>query len=278
MNRSTKAAIEQGLASSNLEEVYDAILDIGKHGYRDMAERVVPYLASATAFLREAALRTLVFHFHLPAHKADAIRLLASDPDEGVRQVAAMGLRVFAQTDRELLQHLVNVSLDESEDESVRESAFIAALVAAGLERANFPMERWLPEFETKANWALLATVLHRASMPITPALARRLASQPADVPLTGDAARAFMDEVGAQARRQRADRLAAAKADAARRGKEPFDLAKLETMCDTTHEGRLDPVEDRHAEFERKYYVHFPNVMTLAEFARTVEELNRWS
>lgn len=33
----------------------------------------------------------------------------------------------------------------------------------------------------------------------------------------------------------------------------------------------------DRHAEFERKYYVHFPGVMTLAEFARTVDELNRW-
>jgi hypothetical protein len=94
---------------------------------------------------------------------------------------------------------------------------------------------------------------------------------------LTGKAAEDFVAQVHAEARKQAAEQLAEAKADAARRGKEPFDLAKLETMCDTSHEGRLDPVDVRTAEFERKYYVTFPDVMTLEEFARTVDELNRW-
>ena len=94
---------------------------------------------------------------------------------------------------------------------------------------------------------------------------------------LSGKEAEEFIARKHAEARQLQAEQLAAAKADAARRGKEPFDLAKLETMCDTSHEGRVDPVEDRQAEFERKYYVHFPDVMTLAEFAKKVEELNRW-
>jgi hypothetical protein len=94
---------------------------------------------------------------------------------------------------------------------------------------------------------------------------------------LTGKDAEAFAAEVRARARRERAEELAAAKADAAKRGKEPFDLAKLETMCDTTREGKLDPVERRHARFEEIYYTHYPDVMTLAEFAKKVEELNRW-
>lgn len=94
---------------------------------------------------------------------------------------------------------------------------------------------------------------------------------------LTGKDAEDFEAQVRARAQQRLAEQLAAARADAAARGKEPFDLAKLETMCDTSHEGRVDPVEDRQAELERKYYVHFPEVMTLAEFARKVDELNRW-
>jgi hypothetical protein len=38
-----------------------------------------------------------------------------------------------------------------------------------------------------------------------------------------------------------------------------------------------MDPVEVRQASFEEMYYVSFPNIKTLAEFARKVEELNKW-
>ena len=94
---------------------------------------------------------------------------------------------------------------------------------------------------------------------------------------LTGKAAEEFAAKVHAEARQRRADQLAAAKADAARRGKEPFELAKLEALCDTSREGRVDPVDTRRARFEDLYYVHYPDVLTLADFARKVEELNRW-
>jgi hypothetical protein len=94
---------------------------------------------------------------------------------------------------------------------------------------------------------------------------------------ISGKEAEAMMEEIRARNARVRAEALARAKAEAAARGKEPFDLEKLETMCDTTSEGRLDPIEERRARFEEMYYVSYPKILTLTDFARKVNELNKW-
>ncbi|HEX3298044.1 MAG TPA: HEAT repeat domain-containing protein [Nocardioides sp.] len=174
------AAIEEGLADEDDEEVFSALVDIGKYGHREMIDRVVPYLTSQTDFLREAAVRTLVFYFHLPEYKAEAIRLLDSDPDEGVRQVAAMGLRMFAEKDPELLQHLLAVALSPSEEDVVRNAAFISALVASGgIERSEFPLNAdWLPGFEAQADWPLLERALRKGGIPVPPGVSERAARQ----------------------------------------------------------------------------------------------------
>lgn len=95
---------------------------------------------------------------------------------------------------------------------------------------------------------------------------------------LTGRAAMEFEARTGAKSRWAHNKRLAKARSDAGDRGKEPFDLAVLETLCDTSREGRMDAVDVRHDRFESMYYTHFPKVMTLRDFARKVDELNRWS
>lgn len=169
------AAIEEELASSDPEDVYDAIIDIGKQGHPELADRVIPYLSSPVGFLREAALRTLVFHLHLPENKADAVRLLDQDPDEGAREAAAMALSFFATKDAELLQHLVRVAINTSEQDTVRAAAFLSALDAAGLERGEFPKARALPDFETRADWGLLARVLSRAGHAVPPEVVERV-------------------------------------------------------------------------------------------------------
>lgn len=171
------AAIEAGLASADPEDVYDAIIDIGKQGHPELADRVVPFLASATGFLREAAVRALVFHLRLPAYKAQAIQMLTGDPDPGVRAAAAMGLNTFAMTDPGLVRQLVTVALDTAEQEAVREAAFLAALVGAGIERPEFPKAAWVPGFERNADWGLLARALGRAGIAVPPGLAERAAS-----------------------------------------------------------------------------------------------------
>jgi hypothetical protein len=97
------------------------------------------------------------------------------------------------------------------------------------------------------------------------------------NVVLTGDAAREHLDDSLARAGKERAERLAAAKAEAARRGKEPFDLEKLAPLCDTSFGGIRASRESRHEHFEHMYYVNYPDVMTLAELATHIHELNRW-
>ncbi|NEA53380.1 hypothetical protein G3I60_04185 [Streptomyces sp. SID13666] len=87
-----------------------------------------------------------------------------------------------------------------------------------------------------------------------------------------------YLARTGAKSRWAHNKRLAKARSDACDRGKEPFDLAVLETLCDTSREGRMDAVDIRHERFEWKYYTQFPDVMTLRDFARKVDELNRWS
>ena len=96
-------------------------------------------------------------------------------------------------------------------------------------------------------------------------------------MPLTGKDAWAFAAELAARNKQESEERLARAKAEAAERGKEPFDLAKLETMADTSSEGRMDPEAERHARFEYMYYVDYPKIMTIEDFAAKVEELNKW-
>ncbi|SDH86006.1 HEAT repeat-containing protein [Actinokineospora alba] len=158
-------------------DIYSDLIDIGKQGRRDLADQVVPYLTSDTDFLREAAVRTLVFHLRLPEHKPTAIRLLTEDPDEGVRSAAAMGLGHFAAQDRDLLQRLLGVALNVGEDERVRDAAFIAALVATGVvARGEVPMGSTTPGFDARADWALLDGKLREAGIPVPPRIAARAA------------------------------------------------------------------------------------------------------
>lgn len=95
---------------------------------------------------------------------------------------------------------------------------------------------------------------------------------------LTGKDAREFMDKVAAQYEEEKRRQLAEAKAAAQALGKEPFDLDKLEQLCDTSSEGRVDPIEQRQERFERMYYVSHPEMMTLQELAELVTLLSQWS
>ena len=94
---------------------------------------------------------------------------------------------------------------------------------------------------------------------------------------LRGKDADAFLEEIRRRNAAIEAENLDRGKADAAARGKEPFDLEKLETLCDTSSEGRVAPYETRHAHYEYMYYVNHPELMTIADLAALVEQLNKW-
>jgi hypothetical protein len=95
---------------------------------------------------------------------------------------------------------------------------------------------------------------------------------------ITGKDAEAVMEEMRARNAEVEREAMTRRKAEATRNGKEPFDLGRLEALVDTSREGRVDPVETRTKRFEQMYYLQFPDVLTIAEFAKKVAELNEWS
>jgi hypothetical protein len=91
---------------------------------------------------------------------------------------------------------------------------------------------------------------------------------------LTGKSAQDLADEIRRENEKNRVEGIARAKADAAARGKQPFDLAKLETLVDP---GRMVRAQDRQRDYEYKYYVEHPEFTTLAELAQLIKELSEY-
>ena len=94
---------------------------------------------------------------------------------------------------------------------------------------------------------------------------------------LTGDEALAFYEELKRKDAERRVVVLEQAEREAAANGKEPFDLGALERLCDTSSEGRMDPLEERHARFEYGYYVEHPSVRTIVEYAAYITSASKW-
>lgn len=94
---------------------------------------------------------------------------------------------------------------------------------------------------------------------------------------LKGDAAKKFTAEIHERNQRIKQERLTKAKEDAAASGKEAFDLAKLETLCDTSIDGFLAPLEDRRRDLEYRYYVNEPAIRTIEEFAAFITRTNTY-
>jgi len=94
---------------------------------------------------------------------------------------------------------------------------------------------------------------------------------------LKGNEAHELNREIFKEEDERRTRRLAEAKAKAAARGKEPFDLDALEKLCDTSVDGVVEPRERRVERYERAYYVQHPSMMTIAELAARIREASKW-
>mgnify|MGYP000376667568 CR=1 FL=1 len=95
---------------------------------------------------------------------------------------------------------------------------------------------------------------------------------------ITGKDAMDLFESIKQRDNQNEAELLDRKKADAAARGKEPFDLAKLASLADTSDQGSLHTTQEQQARWERVYYVSLPDAMTIEELADYVNELGRWS
>ena len=171
-DRAQIEAIEAGLSSSNLEDVHDAIIDIGKQGHRELIPRVVPYLTSATAFLREAALLALVFYLRIEEHELDAIRMLELDPDEGCVRPPRWGSATLRPRMRATAAPRGGGAVRVGAGHCPRGGAERKP-GGCRAERGELPTERQLPDFDARTNWNVLARVLQRAGLALPAELGR---------------------------------------------------------------------------------------------------------
>ena len=73
---------------------------------------------------------------------------------------------------------------------------------------------------------------------------------------------------------KEEAERLEEAKKVAHMRGKEAFDLDQFEQLYDTeTDLGYLPPREKREVRWAVKYYLDYPDVLSMAQLAKRLEE-----
>lgn len=78
-----------------------------------------------------------------------------------------------------------------------------------------------------------------------------------------------LFDRIKAEVERDVAEKLTAARADAAARGKEPFDLEKvLEIYTPYDQYRHPAPLDELRRYHERSYYLTNRETMTLAEYA----------
>lgn len=76
----------------------------------------------------------------------------------------------------------------------------------------------------------------------------------------------------------ERKSRLLAEKQASHERGKEPFDLDRLQALYTPDVYDVYDaPREDRIRELEREYYLSHRDIMTLADFAKVLEKNDRF-
>jgi hypothetical protein len=93
---------------------------------------------------------------------------------------------------------------------------------------------------------------------------------------LTGRDALDLVDKIRQENAKKRAENLARAKADSLARGKEPFDLAILEPLCAIDAFARFLP-DEREERLEYMYYVDYPDVLTVSQFADKLDAFTRY-
>ncbi|MFI6095235.1 hypothetical protein ACIA8G_06780 [Lentzea sp. NPDC051213] len=78
-----------------------------------------------------------------------------------------------------------------------------------------------------------------------------------------------LFDRINAENARKTAIKLAAAKAEAAETGKEPFDVEKVLAIYVPYDQYRYPaPIDELGSQLEYSYYLTCPEIMTIAEFA----------
>lgn len=153
------------LSSDDEEELYDAIIDVGKRYVPALTDAVAPFLGHSSAELRGAAAQTLGFHLRSEPHRSALLRLAIDDPDPEVRHHAIFGWSsILADSrDPDAIRLLEAWLRDARAPYAVRASAFWGLLRVTGLPRERWPAARAFRNVDAEVPWELVDEALRHA-------------------------------------------------------------------------------------------------------------------
>ena len=151
-------ALKQQLSAEDPDDIYDALIDIGKGGLESLAEAVAPFLTHRKGFLRGAAIRVLAFYWQLPEYRETAERMWRSDHDEEVQGIALMGWAQYAagSKDPAIQRILIDLLLDSDAGEELRAQAWMSLVSVAGIPHAQRPEYARYGHVDEDVDWDLV--------------------------------------------------------------------------------------------------------------------------
>lgn len=152
------------LKSQDPDQVYDALIDIGKGGYMQFEKDVVNFLTSDDVELRAAAIRVLGFYWQLDKYASVAEEMFLNDSDDWVRAVALMAWSAYYRNsnDKQVLQKLYNTLQNESESTSVRSEAYRAMWAVSSIQPPDWPRTD-IDNIEEEVEWDLVQKLVREA-------------------------------------------------------------------------------------------------------------------
>ncbi|MDG9669339.1 HEAT repeat domain-containing protein [Hahella sp. CR1] len=119
------ASLKEKLASEDIDDIYDALIDIGKTDCYELMEYVRRFLQHPEPDLKRAAIMVLGTCWSIPDFKHELIPLMSKDEDDDVRATALINwVGYYAGTkDPAVLLTLNDLLRDKTEDLFVRMEA-----------------------------------------------------------------------------------------------------------------------------------------------------------
>ncbi len=162
MTATSSSELTAPLRSANPSEVYSALIKIGKEFHLELEAEVVPFLDSNDPDLRSAAIRVLGFYWNLPAYRERAAEMVRSECDAGARSVAIMawGSYYAGSKNVDVLAVLYALTVDATQEYSVRAAAYADIMVVAGLPGPERARAMPLGSMDESINWELMRRLL----------------------------------------------------------------------------------------------------------------------
>lgn len=160
--------LQEKLNSTNSNERYDAIIDIGKGEHRQLQPEVIKFLSHNDSEARRAAIIVLGTHWQVPEVIDTLENLWRNDPEELVRVAALIAWSgYFAKTkNKPAMKKLFQILIDDVEELQVLIEALAGIFRISGLELSQFGLANIyrindFDEFKSKVPWDELDKIMN---------------------------------------------------------------------------------------------------------------------